>query len=66
MDSEWAKKILRYGDGINTANAIKDKLGEYVETKVYVYTQENFTDYTLWTVFKEEFKGFTTEDFRYM
>jgi len=66
MDSKWAKKILRYGDGINIANTIKDKLGEYVETKVYVYTRENFIDYTLWIVFKEEFKGFTTEDFRRM
>jgi len=37
MDPKWAKKILRYGDGINIANAIKDELGEYIETKVYVH-----------------------------
>ena len=37
MDPKWAKKILRYGDGIDIANATKDKLGEYVEIKVYVY-----------------------------
>ena len=66
MDPKWAKKILRYGDGINIANAIKDELGEYIETKVYVHIQENFTDYILQTVFKEEFKGFTTKDFRRM
>ena len=65
MDPKQAKKILRYGDGINIVNAIKDKLGEYVEIKVYAYIQENFIDY-IWIVFKEEFKGFTTKDFRYM
>jgi len=37
MDSKWAEKILRHGDGINIVNATKDKLGEYVEIKVYVY-----------------------------
>ena len=38
MDPKWAEKILRHGDGINIANAMKDKLGEYIETKVYIYT----------------------------
>jgi len=66
MDPKWAKKILKYGDGINIANTTKDELGEYVEMKVYIYIQENFTDYILWTVFKEEFEGFTTKDFRRM
>jgi len=47
MDSKWAEKILKHRDRIDIANAIKDKLGEYVEIKVYVYTQENFIDYTL-------------------
>jgi len=37
MDPEWAEKILRHGNRINIANAIKNKLGEYVEIKVYVY-----------------------------
>ena len=63
---EWQEKILKYSDGIAAATASKDELGDYVATKVYVHTQENFTDYTLWTVFKEEFKGFTTKDFRRM
>jgi hypothetical protein len=63
---EWYEKISKHGDGITAATASKDELGDYVATKVYVHTQENFTDYTLWTVFKEEFEGFTTEDFRRM
>jgi len=32
--------------------------------KIYMHVWENFIDYTLWTVFKEEFEGFTTKDFR--
>ena len=28
--------------------------------------QEEFTDYTLWTVFQEEFYGFTADDFKKM
>jgi len=51
IDPKWAEKILRHGDGINIVNAIKDKLGEYIKTKIYVYIWKNFTDYTLWTVF---------------
>jgi hypothetical protein len=63
---EWYKKILKYGNRITAAIASKDELGDYIAIKVYIYIQENFTDYILWTVFKEEFKGFTTEDFRRM
>jgi len=37
MDPKWAEKILRHRDWINIVNAIKDKLGEYVEIKVYIY-----------------------------
>jgi len=38
MDPKWAEKISRHGNGINIANATKDKLGEYIEIKVYVHT----------------------------
>ena len=61
---EQNKKILKYGNRITATIASKDKLGDYVVTKVYIYIQKNFTDYILQAVFKEEFKGFTTEDFR--
>jgi hypothetical protein len=44
--------------------AIKEELGEYVTIKVYIYVQEEFTDYTLWTVFQEEFYRFTINDFK--
>ena len=63
---EWYKKILKYSNGITAAIASKDKLVDYIVIKVYVHIQENFIDYILQIVFKEEFKGFTTKDFRRM
>ena len=62
----WAEKITKHSNGITAAIAIKEELGEYVTTKVYIHVQEEFTDYTLWTVFQEEFHGFTTDDFKRM
>ena len=35
---EWYKKILKHGDGTTAAIAFKDKLGDYIAIKVYVYT----------------------------
>ena len=43
----WAEKITKHNNGIIAATAIKEELGEYVTIKVYIYMQEEFTDYTL-------------------
>ena len=66
MELSWAEKITKHSDGIIAATATKEELGEYVTTKVYIHVQEEFTDYTLWTVFQEEFHGFTADDFKRM
>ena len=63
MDPEWKERIARHGYGIDITTASKEDLEEYVETKIYEYTYENFTDHTLWSLFQEEFKGFTIKDF---
>ena len=34
-----------------------------MDTKLYVYILKGFSDFTLWFLFKEEFKGWTKEDF---
>ena len=34
-----------------------------MEIKIYKYIYKNFTDYILWLLFQEEFKGFTIKDF---
>jgi hypothetical protein len=64
MDPEWKERIARHGYGIDVATASEEDLEEYVETKIYEYTYENFTDHTLRLLFQEEFEGFTIEDFR--
>jgi hypothetical protein len=51
MELLWAEKIIKYNNGIIAAIAIKEELGEYITIKVYIYIQEEFIDYTLWTVF---------------
>jgi hypothetical protein len=60
----WTQKINKWGDGIDTATATKEDFGEYVETKVYVHKREGFSDFTLWSLYKEEFEGWTKDDFK--
>jgi len=64
MDSKWKERIARYGYRINIATTLEENLEEYIETKIYKYIYKNFTDYTLWSLFQEEFEGFTIKDFR--
>jgi len=64
MDPKWKERIARHGYGINIATASEEDLEEYIEMKIYKYTYKNFMDYTLWSLFQEEFKGFTIKDFR--
>jgi hypothetical protein len=47
MELLWAKKITKYSDGIITATATKEELGEYITIKVYIYMQEEFINHTL-------------------
>jgi nicotinate-nucleotide pyrophosphorylase len=35
-----------------------------VLTKIHIYTRDNFTDYTLWEVFSEDFEKFDIKDFK--
>ena len=64
MDPEWKERIARHGYGIDITTASKEDLEEYIETKIYEYTYENFTDYTLWLLFQEEFERFTIKNFK--
>jgi len=64
MDPKWKERIARYSYRIDVATALKEDLEEYMETKIYKYIYKNFTDYTLWSLFQEEFEGFTIKDFR--
>ena len=64
MELLQAEKITKHSDGIIAATAIKEELGEYITTKVYIYVQEEFIDYILQTIFQEEFHRFTANDFK--
>ena len=64
MDLEWAEKVFRLGDRVDTKNATQGDLKEYIATKIYLYNYKNFTDFSLWTIFKEEFKNFTATNFK--
>src|SRR6266700_4279585 len=64
MDPKWAEKVSRLKDRVNTKNARQNDLKEYIATKIYLYNYKNFTDFSLWTVFKEEFKNFTATNFK--
>ena len=46
-DPEWSETMERFKDGINVADTSKDELGDYIETRIYTYTRDNFTDYSL-------------------
>ena len=47
MDPEWKERIARHSYGIDITAASKEDLKEYMETKIYEYIYENFTDYIL-------------------
>jgi len=64
IDPKWKERIARHGYRIDIATALEKDLEEYIETKIYEYTYKNFTDYILWSLFQEEFKGFTIKDFK--
>jgi len=51
MEINWKERIAKYGNRIDLETAIDDNLAEYMETKMYLYTQSNLTDSLLWTVF---------------
>jgi hypothetical protein len=48
--------IEKFKDRIDAAKVTKDELGDYIETRIHVYTQDNFKDYTLWGIYLEDFK----------
>ena len=64
MELLQVKKITKYSNSIIAAIAIKEELGEYINIKVYIYIQEKFMNYTLQTIFQEEFYRFTADDFK--
>ena len=64
MEINWKERIAKYGYGIDLETATDDDLTVYVETKMHLYARHNLTDYSLWTVFQEDFEDFTPKLFK--
>ena len=47
MEINWKERITKYGYGINLEMAMDDDLMEYIEIKIYLYTQYNLTNFSL-------------------
>ena len=50
-EKEWAVRIRKYKYRINADKAIKDELVEFVQTEIYVYETDDFTDRDLFFIF---------------
>ena len=46
-EQEWAIKVKKYSGGINLGKTIKNKLAEFIKTKIYIYKKKDFLDYIL-------------------
>ena len=51
MKEEWTVRASKYKYGINTDEASKDKLVEFIQTTIYLYNKQDLTNTDLWTVF---------------
>jgi hypothetical protein len=64
MDNEKGKELFeKWEDGIDTNNATKVDLREYLNTKLYQYTLYRISDENLWDLFKDDFKDFNSAIF---
>jgi hypothetical protein len=64
IKEEWTAKVSKYRYRINTDKASKDKLVEFVQITIYLHNEQDLTNTDLWTVFQEQYKGFTVESFK--
>ena len=47
MEIDWKERIAKYGYRINLKTATDHNLTEYMEIKIYLYTQFNLIDFLL-------------------
>ena len=51
MEIDWKERITKYNYRIDLEKATDDNLTAYIKTKIYLYTQYNLKDFSLWIVF---------------
>ena len=63
-EKDWEKEAAKQNNGINLTEAFKDKLTNYIQYKMYIYTElHNQLDWTLQESFQWDFKNFTVNIF---
>ena len=55
--------IKKWEAGIDVESSIEEDLIEFINTKIYDYTQDRIVNENLWYGFKEDFKDFTLKTF---
>ena len=64
IEKDWEEEAAKWEDGINPTEASKDDLTNYLQCKMYIYTEiHNQLDSTLWESFQRDFKDFTVDIF---
>jgi hypothetical protein len=63
-EKDWEEEAAKWENGINPTEVTKDELTDYLQCKMYVYTEiHNQLDLTLWESFQGDFKDFTVNTF---
>ena len=64
IEKDQEEEVAKWEDGINLMEVTKDELTNYVQCKMYVYTEiHDQLDLTLWESFQGDFKDFTVNIF---
>ena len=64
IEKDWKEEAAKQKDGINLIEAFKDNLTNYLQCKMYIYTEiHNQLDLTLQELFQRDFKDFTVNIF---
>ena len=60
----WNKKVKKWRYGIDINNIERDKVLEYIQTKLHFYIEDKVQDSDLWELFHKDFKDFSVDIFK--
>jgi hypothetical protein len=62
-EEDWSELVKKWEDGISLEEVTKAQLKEYTRIKIWFYEIEAISDFTLWNLFRMDFKDFIAETF---
>ena len=62
-EEDWSKLVKKQEDGISLKEVTKAQLKEYTRIKIWFYEIEAISDFTLWNLFRMDFKDFIAKIF---